>query len=138
MIAHLHKRPRYKVKAPLTSLIDIVFLLLVYFLLTTNFIVDEAISIRLPKADASTPQVQRELVIFVDELGQAWIGTKLVPDGKLFASVSKDLASRDNKTVVIRADKRLMLDRAVRVMDVAKAAGAHKLCLATEKNTVER
>jgi biopolymer transport protein ExbD len=138
MIAHFHERPRYKVKAPLTSLIDIVFLLLVYFLLTTNFIVDEAISIRLPKADASTPQVQRELVIFVDELGQAWIGTEHVPDGKLFDSVSGNLASRDNKTVVIRADKRLILDRAVRVMDVAKAAGARKLCLATEKNSLER
>jgi len=58
MLVHRRKRPRYTVQAPLTSLIDIVFLLLVYFLLTTNFMVDEGIDIKLPQAEASKPQTQ--------------------------------------------------------------------------------
>jgi biopolymer transport protein ExbD len=48
----LRPRPRRRssVQMPLTSLIDIVFLLLIYFLLTTNFMVDEGIKIKLPEA----------------------------------------------------------------------------------------
>ena len=47
MLVHRTRRPRYGVQFPLASLIDIVFLLLVYFLLTTNFMVDEGIDVKL-------------------------------------------------------------------------------------------
>ena len=53
MNGRLKKRNRGQVQVPLTSLIDIVFLLLIYFLLTTNFMVDEGIKIKLPQAKAS-------------------------------------------------------------------------------------
>lgn len=133
MIAHVHKRPKYKVSAPLTSIIDIVFLLLIYFLLTTNYMVDEGITVRLPKAQASAPQVQRELVVYIDEYGQTWVDKDSVSEDRLFTEVKARLAQRDNKSVIIRADRDLVLDKAVHVMDLVKAAGAGKLCLATEK-----
>ena len=133
MLVHFHKRPSYKVSAPLTSIIDIVFLLLIYFLLTTNYMVDEGITVRLPKAQASTPQVQRELVVYIDETGQTWVDADLVPEKHLFSEVKKRLSLIENKSVIIRADKQLVLDKAVHVMDMVKAAGARKLCLATEK-----
>jgi len=63
MLVHRKKRPRYQIQAPLTSLIDIVFLLLIYFLLTTNFMVDEGIKIKLPQAKASAPQTEQEITI---------------------------------------------------------------------------
>ena len=52
------KKNRYQIQTPLTSLIDIVFMLLIYFLLTTNFMVDEGIKIKLPQARAAAPQTQ--------------------------------------------------------------------------------
>ena len=48
MLVHHRERARYGVQIPLTPLIDIVFMLLIYFLLTTNFMVDEGIKIKLP------------------------------------------------------------------------------------------
>lgn len=133
MIVHFKKRRPYTVKVPLASLIDIVFLLLIYFLLTTNFIVDEGIKIRLPKADASSPQVKRELVISVQEDGTIQVGSETVAEAHLFSAVREKLRDRENRTVIIRADKGLVLEKAVRVMDLVKAAGAERLCLATEK-----
>ncbi len=50
MALSFKRRERYAIVAPLTSLIDIVFMLLIYFLLTTNFMVDEGIKIKLPQA----------------------------------------------------------------------------------------
>jgi len=59
MLVRSKQREAYKVQMPLTSLIDIVFLLLIYFLLTTNFLVEEGIKIKLPQARASSPRPKK-------------------------------------------------------------------------------
>lgn len=133
MLVHRRKRPRYAVQAPLTSLIDIVFLLLVYFLLTTNFMVDEGIDIKLPQAEASKPQTQEEITIYVDAHGRAFLENREVPLNELFKRLQKKIGTAQNRLVVIKADRTVVLNQAVAVMDVAKAAGAGRLCLATEK-----
>lgn len=133
MLVHRKKRPPYGVEMPLTSLIDIVFLLLIYFLLTTNFLVDEGIDVKLPQASASKPQTEKEITVYVDAEGRAFIENQLVALGDLFQRI-KDLVNGDtNRLVVIKADRSVMLNKAVQVMDVAKAAGAGRLVLATEK-----
>lgn len=133
MLVHRKKKEIYKIQAPLTSLIDMVFMLLIYFLLTTNFMVDEGIGIKLPHAQAAAPQTQQELTVFVDRDGRAYIRNKEVPDSKLFSRIKELLGKSDNKVVIVKADRAVMLNKAVRVMDLAKAAGAQRLCLATEK-----
>jgi len=133
MLVHRKKRPRYGVQVPLTSLIDIVFLLLVYFLLTTNFMVDEGIDVKLPQAQASKQQTQVEITVYVDEQGRTFLANKQLSLDELFNRLKTLLAKSDNGLVVIKADRRVVLNKAVAVMDVAKAAGAKRLCLATEK-----
>ena len=127
------KRERYQIQAPLTSLIDIVFMLLIYFLLTTNFMVDEGINIKLPQAKASAPQVQKEITIYVDEAGQAYIMDEPVALDQLFTRLKEMIGNDTDRLVVIKSDRRVILNKAVKVMDIAKAAGAGRLCLATEK-----
>lgn len=129
------KRKRYEIQAPLTSLIDIVFMLLIYFLLTTNFMVDEGIQIKLPQAEAAAPQTQEEITIYVDRDGRAFIMNKEVPLNILFSELKKMIGGQKDRLVVIKADKAVILNKAVRVMDLAKAAGAGRLCLATEKDS---
>jgi biopolymer transport protein ExbD len=133
MRLHFRKRRRFQVQAPLTSLIDIVFLLLIYFLLTTNFMVEEGIKIKLPQARASAPQTEEVITVYVDREGRAYLHNEEVSLGKLFEGLRELLAKRENRLVVIRADRGVMLNKAVKAMDVAKAAGADRLCLATEK-----
>jgi biopolymer transport protein ExbD len=127
------KRERYQIQAPLTSLIDIVFMLLIYFLLTTNFMVDEGIKVKLPQAKASAPQVQKEITIYVDESGQAYLMDKPVALDQLFTRLKSMIGSDEDRLVVVKSDRRVILNKAVKVMDIAKAAGAGRLCLATEK-----
>jgi biopolymer transport protein ExbD len=127
------KRKRYEIQAPLTSLIDIVFMLLIYFLLTTNFMVDEGIKIKLPNAQAAAPQTQQEITIYVDKTGRAFLMNKEVPLNILFSELKNMIGTQQDRLVVIKADRAVILNKAVRVMDIAKAAGAGRLCLATEK-----
>lgn len=133
MLVHYKQRQRFKVEIPLTSLIDIVFLLLVYFLLTTNFMVEEGIKIKLPQAKASAPQTEEVITVYVDREGRAFLGSEEVSLSVLFDRLKHMIGGQENKLVVIRADRAVILNKAVKVMDVAKAAGAGRLCLATEK-----
>lgn len=128
------KRKHYKIQAPLTSLIDIVFMLLIYFLLTTNFMVDEGIKIKLPQAKAAAPQTQREITIYVDKDGRAFLMNKETPLNILFSELQRMIGGQKDRLVVIKADRTVILNKAVKVMDLAKAAGAGRLCLATEKD----
>ena len=127
------ERHYYQLQAPLTGLIDIVFLLLIYFLLTTNFMVDEGIKIKLPKANATSPQTQKEITIVVDQKGRAFLENREVPLNELFTVLKDRLQGKEDGLVIIKADRAIVLNKAVRVMDVAKAAGAGRLVLATEK-----
>ncbi len=118
---------------PLTSLIDIVFLLLVYFLLTTNFMVNEGIDVKLPRAKASRPQVQQEITVYVDAQGRAFLENREVALNELFKRLREMIGGSPNRSVIVKADRAVVLNKAVAVMDTAKAAGAGRLVLATEK-----
>lgn len=134
MFSNYKKRERYQIQAPLTSLIDIVFMLLIYFLLTTNFIIDEGIKIKLPQAKAAAPQTQKEITVYVDQEGRAYLANSEISLDKLFKELKQQIGIERDKLVVIKADRAVILNKVVSVMDLAKAAGAGRLCLATEKN----
>lgn len=133
MLVFKKKKDRYQMQAPLTSLIDIVFLLLIYFMLTSNFVVEEGIKIKLPNAKASAPQIKQEITVFVDKEGTTYIANKKVPIDTLYTRIKEMIGDDKDRLVVVKADKTVVLNKAVRVMDIAKAAGASRLCLATEK-----
>jgi biopolymer transport protein ExbD len=133
MLVHRKRRDSIKPQVPLTSLIDIVFLLLIYFLLTTNFMVEEGIKIKLPQAKAAAPQTEEVVTVYVDQEGRAFLGNEEISLAALFDRLKDTIKNQDNKLVVIRADRAVILNKAVKVMDIAKAAGAGRLCLATEK-----
>ncbi len=133
MLFQKRERRYYQLQAPLTSLIDIVFLLLIYFLLTTNFMVDEGIAVKLPHAKATAPQTEKEITIYVDSAGKVYMDEQIVPLNLLYAKIKDHLSGRSDLPVVIKADRSVILDKAVNVMDIVKAAGAGKLVLATER-----
>jgi biopolymer transport protein ExbD len=128
------RKARYPIQMPMTPLIDIVFMLLIYFLLTTNFMVDEGIKIKLPQANAAAPQTEEVITVFVDAQGRAFLEDEEVSLGQLFDRLREKIGSRPDELVVVRADRTVILNKAVRIMDIAKAAGAARLCLATEKD----
>ncbi len=133
MLVHKKQRTRYPIQAPLTSLIDIVFMLLIYFLLTTNFMVEQGIDVNLPDAKASAPQTQKEITVYIDQAGNVFLGKQPIDFNDLFDRLQARILENPGQLVVIKADGEIILDRAVQVMDIAQAAGAQKMFLATEK-----
>jgi biopolymer transport protein ExbD len=117
---------------PLTALIDIVFLLLIYFLLTSNFIEQDSIDIRLPRVEMLGIFHQDHLVVRVDKQGNYFIDKKKVADKDLAETLGIWLRYSKTRSVLVKADRRVIYDRVVHLMDLAKKQGAVKLMLATE------
>lgn len=118
----------------LTPLIDIVFLLLVFFMLTAHFVKDEALDITLPEADSATVLEDEEAFeIVLDNSGHILIDQKHVAVNELEKILKHQLHKRKNKQVILRGDKIAQLGLTVSVMDAARKAGATSLDIVTQK-----
>ena len=119
----------------LTPLIDIVFLLLVFFMLTAHFVKDEALDITLPEADSATSLEDEDaLEIVLDNRGHILINQKHVDVSELENILQQTLHGRKNKQVILRGDEIAQLGLTVKVMDAARKAGASSLDIITQKH----
>ena len=118
----------------LTPLIDIVFLLLVFFMLTAHFVKDEVLDITLPEADSATTLDNDDaLEIVLDNSGHILIKQKHIAISELDNVLQQMLMGRKNKKVILRGDKIAELGLTVKVMDAARKAGASSLDIITQK-----
>ena len=118
----------------LTPLIDIVFLLLVFFMLTAHFVKDQALDISLPDADSSnTIENNEALIVILDSSGHILINKKHIAVNQLDHVLQNMLSDRKNKQVILRGDKVSELGLTVKVMDAARKAGATSLDIVTRK-----
>lgn len=118
----------------LTSLIDVVFLLLIFFMVTTTFVNDAGLRILLPEAggDIQTPP-QNYLEIVVDAADRVYVRGEPVPsDEKVLRSELQNLANGDfARPLRLRADGRASHQAVVQVMDIAAALGFQRVDIAT-------
>ena len=118
----------------LTPLIDIVFLLLVFFMLTSHFIEDQAIDIDLPKALKGTEAIEKEFVeVIVDSNGKLLVDGREVQLKFLEETLRGALHAPETRFVRLRGDHEARLGLAVSVIDAARAAGAESLDILTRQ-----
>ncbi len=118
----------------LTPLIDIVFLLLVFFMLTAHFVEERAMEVELPMADVSTADAENpQAEIIIGASGELMVnGSQVEPDA-LEDVLRKVLHAPGPKTVWLRGDRTAHLELAVQAMDAANRAGARSLDIITRQ-----
>jgi biopolymer transport protein ExbD len=118
----------------ITPLIDIVFLLLVFFMLTSHFVQDDTLNIQLPETESGQRLDEKKSIeIIINSEGQWLYQERLLNEDDLFTVLQKDLAEREDKRVRIRGDKSSDLDSAITLLDVARRAGATGVDIVTER-----
>lgn len=115
-----------------TSLTDVVMLLLIFFLLSSSFISEPTISVQLPQAESSDPKTEQTIAITLTEKGALYLNDAPVRLADLGKTLAQRLKESPDRAVQIRADKAVTLERAVQIVDIAKAAGATRFLIATE------
>jgi len=130
---HFEGRRRATHLPNLTPLIDIVFLLLVFFMLTSHFVREKSLEVDLPQSESGAPLeevAQIELVLDAD--GALFLQERPVEPEALEGVLRQALAGHDNKVVRIRGDREATVGKAVSVLDVARRAGAEAVDIVTE------
>lgn len=118
----------------ITPLIDIVFLLLVFFMLTSHFVQDDALNIQLPETESGERLDEKKSIEIVINAEGQWLYRERVFSGDdLYLALQQDLSEREDKRVRIRGDKSSDLDSAVTLLDVARRAGATGVDIITER-----
>lgn len=116
----------------MSSMTDIVFLLLIFFMLASTLVTTNAIDIILPKASGKTENKQSVAVSITKDLNY-YIDQKLVGESVLELELKNLLAHQEEPTIVLRAEKSVAVENVVKVMDIANR-NKFKVILAVRPN----
>jgi biopolymer transport protein ExbD len=128
----LRAKPRKKVFINITSLIDVTFMMLLFFMITSSFLEQPGIKLELPAAKASTNGEPQEYVLTIDKKGELFLNRQPVTLAALEAEIRKALPQMKNSALVLKADQEITHGLVVRVMDMARRGGVKKLIIGTK------
>lgn len=118
----------------LTPLIDIVFLLLIFFMLTSHFVREDTLNIQLPEAESGQQLDEKKSIEVVINAQEQWLYNGEVVDAdKLKQALREDLSKLEGKRVRIRGDRVSDLGSAVSLLDLVREAGATGVDIVTQK-----
>ncbi|MBZ9779566.1 biopolymer transporter ExbD [Psychroflexus sp. CAK8W] len=130
----MNLRGRNKVSATfsMSSMTDIVFLLLIFFMLTSPVITPEALDLILPKAKGKTTSTQNIAVSITKEL-EFYVNEEKVNSNRIESTLKAKLRGIEEPTIILRAAEGVPIEKAVRIMDIANR-NKYKIVLAVKPN----
>ena len=133
------RKPTEEPRLDLTPMVDVVFLLLIFFMISTTFIETPGLSIKLPESSAQAVDRQpEELKIFLSSEGEIFHGEEKLSleQFKILLQTNADTAA--DTTFLLMADQQARHGKVVTLMDLAREAGYRKLAIATDPKREEQ
>ena len=127
----IKRRSQRRVGIDIHPLIDVVFLLLIFFMVTTTFSERPGMKLELPASETAEEQPMRELTVVLTYDQRVFFQGREIALENLSNLLEKALERSSEKMVIISADQRVEYGRVVAVMDIAKKSGATGLTIAT-------
>ncbi|MBT9146888.1 MAG: Biopolymer transport protein ExbD [Syntrophomonadaceae bacterium] len=118
----------------IAPLIDIVFLLLIFFMLSSHFVTQPGIKITLPTAVTAKVQPEEDVIISITSDGNLYLNGEEVSLENLLDELRIKVVAVKKKTVIIKADERIDLGLAVKIMDIARQAEAEGLVISAKQS----
>lgn len=116
----------------ITPLTDIFLVLLIIFMVTTSVAVESATHVNLPVAENTSPENKGVLVTYTAN-HELFVNSKDVPEQDFESELHDALSRVDAKIVVFQGDRTVLLGDMVRILDLAKAAGAQQIAIAAKR-----
>ncbi len=113
----------------MTPLIDVIFLLLIFFMLSSSFVLQPGIEVDLPKAETSDVVERKNVLITISENKNIYLNDKITKIEKLAYQLEK----LKDKAVILQADKSAPFEMVVNVWDICRRIGVEKLNIATNE-----
>lgn len=119
----------------IAPLIDVVFQLLIFFMLTSSFIAPQGIKVNLPGAVSGKTVAKEGITIFVTEKDEILVNGEKAPFKKIVSRIKK--AAKDKSHILIKADKKASMGKVVDVWDLCREAGITNINIATARKEEE-
>ncbi|WP_136255414.1 MULTISPECIES: ExbD/TolR family protein [Halomonadaceae] len=115
----------------LTPMLDVVFIMLIFFIVTTSFIKESGVEIQRPESSAATPRPDAQVMVAITAEGSVWVDGQPVDLHRLGDTVSALVT--DQGAVVIQADRESTTGLLIEVMDSLRDAGVENLAVAASR-----
>ena len=115
---NLRGRNRVTPEFNMSSMTDIVFLLLIFFMIASTLVSAEAIDVYLPKSSSKTTQ-SKNVAVSIDKENKFYVDMKLVSKSTLEKEILNKLGNSENPTITIRGDKDIIYNNIIFVLDIA-------------------
>jgi biopolymer transport protein ExbD len=125
---HLEKE---RAQFDIAPLIDCVFLLLIFFLLTSSYVIQPGIKVNLPKAVTSEAVHQKSLVITITAENVIYLNDRAITAKELASRLR--IAAKEDKPLLITADRRALLGKVIEVWDMCREEGITQINIATSQ-----
>ena len=117
----------------MAPLIDMVFILLIFFLVTTSFVREAGVEVQRPQASTAQAKQKGALMVAVDQAGGIHVDQRRIDLRSVRGVVERFLAENPEGAVVIVADKRSLTGRTIEVLDQCRIAGAKDVAVAAKR-----
>jgi biopolymer transport protein ExbD len=114
----------------LTPMLDVVFIMLIFFIVTSSFIKEAGVEVQRPQAETASPQDKGNILIAITADGEVWMDKKVVDVRSVRAHVERMRVDQPDGAVVVQADQDARTGLVVQVMDQARLAGVQGVALA--------
>ncbi|UCF99270.1 MAG: biopolymer transporter ExbD [Spirochaetaceae bacterium] len=120
----------------LTPLIDMVFLVVIFFMLNTTLSINPAITVDLPEAYTSQAVIAEEIVVTLTEAGEIYIGNQTILRDRFAAELKKEMVRLQRNNIILQADALLPYRDVVEIMDLARVTGVDSIALVTAQKSL--
>lgn len=134
----LKKRLPREVRIDITPLIDVVFILLIFLMVSSTFIEQPGIRLSLPTAKTSSSERVGNLVLTIAVGGQIYLNSKLLDRSDLAEELKHAIGESPQTTLILKADRQVNHGDVVTVMDIARKSGIEKLVIGTRSGWTEQ
>ena len=125
------ERKKEEAEIDMTPMLDVTFIMLIFFIVTASFVKESGVTVERPLADTGEKQKRAAILVGIDPAGGVFIDNNQIDIRAVRAGVEKLLAENPQGTVVIQADRRAKSGDVIAVMNQIKEAGAQGVAIAT-------
>ncbi|MGF1762902.1 ExbD/TolR family protein [Aliivibrio kagoshimensis] len=125
-------KQKEEAQVDLTSMLDIVFIMLIFFIVTSSFVRESGVEVNRPQASHSSSQSEAGIFVAVTAANDVYIDKRRVDIERVQAVLEHLSSDLPEASLVIQADKHAYNGTVVEVMDAAKGAGISKIAIATD------
>ena len=117
----------------ITPMLDVVFIMLIFFIVTSTFVKETGIDVNRPQAATAVKKAKANILIAIDAHDNIWIDRRQIDIRSVRPNIERLHAENPQGSVVIQADKESKTDTLIQVMDASRQAGVYNVSIAAQE-----